>query len=55
MVSVSDIGGFVLALTDPAGYQQEYPDCDLARADISGDGIVSVSDIGGFVQILTGG
>ncbi|MGE3182840.1 MAG: hypothetical protein AB7N71_14510 [Phycisphaerae bacterium] len=53
-VSVGDIGAFVLALTDPAGYAAMFPDCDINLADINDDGIVSVGDIGGFVALLTG-
>lgn len=55
VVSVSDIGGFVLALTDPAGYQMQFPDCDISHADINNDDQITVSDIGPFVQALTGG
>lgn len=55
VVSVSDIGGFVLALTNPAGYAAQFPSCDLEHADINMDGNVSVSDIGEFVQVLTEG
>ena len=54
-VTVSDIAGFVLALTDPAGYTAQFPGCELNLADINADGLVSVSDIGLFVQLLTGG
>lgn len=54
-VSVGDIGGFVLALTDPAGYAAQFPDCDINNADINGDMNVSVGDIGLFVALLTGG
>jgi hypothetical protein len=54
VVSVADIGGFVLALTDPGAYAGTYPDCDAAHADLSGDGTVGVSDIGPFVALLTG-
>jgi hypothetical protein len=50
---VSDIGPFVLALTDPAGYAAEFPNCDVNLADMNGDGIISVSDIGPFVAVLT--
>ncbi len=53
-VSVSDIGGFVLALTDPTGYEKQFPDCRLLNGDLNSDGAVSVSDIGPFVELLTG-
>lgn len=55
VISVGDISGFVLALTDPAGYATTYPGCDINRADTNGDGVVSVGDIAGFVSLLTGG
>ncbi len=55
VVSVGDISGFVLALTDPAGYAAAFPSCDINNADVNNDTIVSVGDIGPFVQLLTGG
>lgn len=54
VLSVGDIAGFVLALTDPAGYAAQYPNCSVQRADMDGNGQVSVSDIGLFVQTLGG-
>ena len=54
VVSVSDIGGFVLALTDPVGYGLTFPDCSPSNADANGDGFVTVSDIGPFIALLTG-
>lgn len=53
-VSVSDISGFVLALTDAAGYAVQYPACDVMHADTNNDGQVSVGDIASFVQLLIG-
>jgi hypothetical protein len=53
VITVSDIGPFVLALTDPAEYAAQFPDCNAANADINGDGTVTVSDIGPFVALLT--
>lgn len=55
VVSVSDIGGFVLALTDPAGYAAAFPNCNVLHADVNDDGVVSVGDIGSFVSLLTSG
>jgi hypothetical protein len=52
VVSVSDIGPFVLAVTDPIGYEIAFPDCDILNADINGSGDVTVGDIGGFVALL---
>ena len=54
VVTVGDIGGFVLALTNPAQYAATYPECDINNADINNDGNVTVGDIGPFVQLLTG-
>ena len=52
-VTVGDISGFVLALTDPAGYATAFPSCDSYNADVNCDGFVTVGDIGPFVQLLT--
>lgn len=53
-ISVSDIGPFVLALTDPAGYATQFPNCDINLADLNNDNTISVSDIGPFVALLQG-
>ena len=53
-VSVGDIGAFVLALTDPAGYAAAFPECDIFNGDVNNDGAVTVSDIGPFVALLAG-
>ncbi|MDX2200444.1 MAG: hypothetical protein SF069_15930 [Phycisphaerae bacterium] len=55
VVSVGDIAGFVLALTDAPGYLAANPACNIDHADINNDGVVSVGDIAGFVALLTGG
>ena len=55
IVSVGDIAGFVLALTDPAAYALQFPNCDIDNADINQDSVISVGDIAGFVALLTGG
>jgi hypothetical protein len=49
-----DIDPFVLALTDPAAYEEQFPECRLARADVNGDGAVDAFDIDPFVARLTG-
>ncbi len=54
IVSVGDIGAFVLALTDPAGYAAQFPQCEPDNGDVNADGNVTVGDIGGFVALLTG-
>ncbi len=53
VVTVGDIAGFVLALTDPAGYAAQFPNCNINNADINQDNVVSVGDISGFVALLT--
>lgn len=55
IVSITDIGPFVLALTDPAGYAAAFPACNILNGDLTGEGDVSVADIGPFVALLTGG
>jgi hypothetical protein len=55
VLSVSDIGGFVAALTDPAAYAAANPECSILNGDLNNDGQISVSDIGPFVDALTGG
>jgi hypothetical protein len=54
-VNAFDIDPFVLALTDPAGYQAQYSHCDRMLADCNGDGEVNAFDIDPFVLLLTGG
>jgi hypothetical protein len=55
LINAFDIDPFVLALTDPAAYAAQYPDCDYMLADINGDGLVNAFDIDPFVVLLTGG
>lgn len=54
VVTVSDIPGFVLAITDPAAYADQFPTCNILNGDLTGDGSVSVNDIAGFVALVTG-
>ncbi len=54
-VDFFDIDPFVLAITDPAGYEASYPDCDIMLADCNGDGVVDFFDIDAFVLLVTGG
>ena len=49
-----DIDPFVLALTDPSGYESEYPACDIGSGDMNGDGAVNLFDIDPFVEALGG-
>jgi probable HAF family extracellular repeat protein len=52
-VDFGDINPFVLALSNPAGYQAAYPDCDILNADCNGDGVVDFGDITPFVALLS--
>ena len=52
VVTVSDIGPFVLAVTDPTAYAAQFPNCDIDQADLNNDGSVTVSDIGPFVALV---
>ena len=54
-VDFFDIDSFVLAVTDPAGYEDTYPDCDIMLADVNGDGEVNFFDIDAFVELVVGG
>jgi hypothetical protein len=50
-----DIDPFVLALTDPSGYEVQFQNCDIASADVNCDGQVNGYDIDPFVLCLTSG
>ena len=50
-----DIDPFVLAVTDPATYAVQYPDCDYMLGDLDCDGDVDAIDIDPFVVCLTTG
>ncbi len=54
-VNFADINPFVLALSNPAVYQQQFPNCNLMNGDVNGDGAVNFADINPFVALLTGG
>lgn len=53
LVNFLDINPFVLALTNPAAYENAYPACSLCNADIDLDGFVDFRDINPFVRLLT--
>ena len=53
VVNFQDINPFVLALSDPAAYQAQYPQCDILNCDTNCDGVVNFSDINPFVAILS--
>ncbi|TWT45152.1 FG-GAP repeat protein [Phycisphaerae bacterium RAS1] len=54
LTDILDINPFVLALSDPAAYQQQFPTCPIANSDINMDGNVNVLDINAFVALLSG-
>jgi hypothetical protein len=53
-VDFDDIDPFILALSDPAGYQAAYPGCARLLADDDGDGDVDFDDINPFVAKISG-
>ena len=52
VVDTADIAPFVLALIDPAGYQAQFPGCDIHNADLNADGDEDGRDISLFVAAL---
>ena len=53
-LNFGDINPFVLALSDPAAYAQQYPGIDPNRVgDLNGDGVLNFGDINPFVAALT--
>lgn len=48
-----DINPFVLALSNPPMYGQEFPGCPLVNRDINQDGRFDFGDINPFVALLT--
>jgi len=47
-----DLDPFVLALTNPVGYAQQFPNCDRSTADMNCNGVVNNFDIDPFVTCL---
>ncbi|MGD8452007.1 MAG: hypothetical protein PVJ57_09340 [Phycisphaerae bacterium] len=54
VVNNFDIPPFVMALTDPDGYQAAYPACGHMLADVDADGLVTNFDVAPFLALLTG-
>lgn len=50
-----DINAFVLALSDPTEYANQYPSCPISSADANGDGRVNNFDIDSFVTCIENG
>ena len=55
VVDFGDVDPFVLTLSNPVGYRQQYPNCDIMNGDINGDSVVNFDDINPFVALLIGG
>jgi hypothetical protein len=54
-VGFGDINPFVLALSNPEGWQELYEGCDIMNGDVNGDGEFGFGDINPFVALLAGG
>ena len=52
LVDGLDIGPFVAAITDAAGYEAAYPECRRYHGDFTADGVVDAADIQHFVTSL---
>jgi endonuclease/exonuclease/phosphatase family metal-dependent hydrolase len=48
-----DINPFVVALSNPALWNQVYPGCELLNGDVNADGALDFGDINPFVALLT--
>ncbi len=54
LVNNGDIDPFVLAVTDEAGYNAQYPSCDRNLADCNQDSLINNGDIDSFVALIAG-
>ncbi len=54
VVNFDDIDPFVLALSGPGAYLEQFPFCFWNAADTNCDGVVNFDDIDGFVACLSG-
>jgi hypothetical protein len=54
-VNFGDINPFVLLLSNPAQWQQNYVECRMLNGDINSDGSVNFGDINPFVSCLSSG
>ncbi len=53
-VDFGDINPFVLAMSNPAAYAAQYPNCPFGNRDINNDGKFDFGDINPFVALLAG-
>ncbi len=51
-INFDDVGPFVLALIDPDGYVQIYPNCDLTSGDLNQDATLDGTDVQYFADLL---
>ncbi len=51
-INALDIEPFIVALFEPAGYPDRYPDCDINLADVNGDDEINAFDIEPFLDLL---
>ncbi|MEX0886611.1 MAG: PEP-CTERM sorting domain-containing protein [Phycisphaeraceae bacterium] len=54
LLDAADVAPFVLALTDPQAYEDQYDSDPLLVGDINGDGVLDAVDVAPFVQMLVG-
>ncbi len=50
--NLADVEPFVLALSDPEAYANQFPSCGVERADMNDDGFSDGRDVAEFVQVL---
>ena len=51
-MSALDIEPFLMALFEPYEYTRLYPECNVNRADVNGDGTVTAFDVEPFLELL---
>lgn len=51
-VNFGDVNAFTLAVSNPAGYHQQYPNCNILNGDINGDGFTNIGDVNALVALL---
>ena len=55
VIGFPDINAFTLALSNPAQYALQYPNCDILNGDINGDGATTMADLNPFIALMQGG
>lgn len=54
-VDENDFAPFSLAMSDPAAYRAQYPNCDIGKADADCDGDIDDDDLDRLVCLVQGG